>query len=440
MKEQSPFGEVMKKIWSTLKGVVVNNWPFKLLALLIAVVLWSTLIANDDSLVREKTFSNVEISVSGQDTAKRNGFIVTSAMTELPLATFTVDVPQKQYEKAQASTFNLRADLSKIRQAGTQEIKLTTTNSSAYGTVTGVYPQTITLDVDSYVTRYRIPVTAIVTGSAGEKYYATSPSLDPPSARISGPKSLVNSVARIEVDVDQSLLPQAEGTYQTAYPFRLVNAKGEEIESRLIEVTSESVLIDSIVAEQTVYEKKEIPLEEIGLVTGEPAHGYEVKSVTITPEKLTVAGKHDSLELIDRLFTDSKIDLTNRTTSVQTNLLIKKPAELSYFSTNFVGVTVEIGESSTQRSFKDVKIAVRNTPSGCTVSTSVKYADAYITGSTLLVERLKNADVTLYCDASGLEVGEYDVPVYVQVESENAEQFTLSSSEETVHIAVKVRK
>lgn len=440
MNEQNNFKKIIHNALIWLKKLVSHNWPFKLLAVVIAIVLWSALIANDDSLVREKVFTGVDITVSGQETAKRNGFIVTSNLNDLPKVIMSVDVPQKMYEKANASTFSLRVDLSKIREAGTQEIKLSTSNSATYGSVTSVNPQAVTVEVDQYVTRYRIPVTAIISGEVGGGYYATQPSMDPPSVRISGPKSLVNQISRVEVNVDQSQLPKAEGTYQTAYPFRLVSFTGEEIDQRLMEVTSESVLIDSIVAEQTVYEKKELSLEEIGLVTGEPAHGYEIKSISIVPEIITVAGKHDALALLDHVFTDSKIDISGKTESVQTNLTIRKPAELNYLSTNMVSVTVEIGESASEKKFGDVRIAVENLPSNLSASTSVKYGDVFVTGTTLRVEKLKTSAVSAFVDVEGLEIGEYDLPVQVRVETDDRWQFTMAAAPETIHVVIKERK
>ena len=46
-------------------------------------VLWAGLISQDNSLTRDKSWQNVNVSVNGLDTLKRNGFIVVSDLEEL---------------------------------------------------------------------------------------------------------------------------------------------------------------------------------------------------------------------------------------------------------------------------------------------------------------------------------------------------------------------
>lgn len=49
-----------------LKRIFIHNWPTKLLALLLAIILWGGLITQDPTLTREKHFSSVSVSVSGR--------------------------------------------------------------------------------------------------------------------------------------------------------------------------------------------------------------------------------------------------------------------------------------------------------------------------------------------------------------------------------------
>ena len=145
--------EVFRSVWR----VLTHNWGAKILSLVIAVVLWAGLITQDPSLTREKTFTDVTISVSGTDSIKRNGFIVVSDLSEtLGGATLKVDVPQMQYQNAQAGYYNARIDLSRITQTGVQEVRVLTTNSTAYGSVSEISPATLEIEVEEYITRYRI--------------------------------------------------------------------------------------------------------------------------------------------------------------------------------------------------------------------------------------------------------------------------------------------
>ena len=290
----------MQEIAHKLLQIVLKNWGFKLIALLAAIFLWAGLISQDPTLTRERTFTGVTISVTGQDSMKRNGYIVISDLDALRRdATMRVEVPQMQYDNVSVSTYNPRIDLTRIKETGKQTLKVVTTTSSTYGSVTEIDPETIDIQVEEYITRYRIPVLVYTSGEAPKGFYATTPSVDPPVVAISGPRSLVEKIVRAEVTLDQSSLPARAGVVRTAVPFKLVDTKGNEVANKLIEVTSESVLLDSVIIEQTLYASKVLDLSQVGLVTGQPAEGYEIKTVTITPSTITAAGRDRSLAALD---------------------------------------------------------------------------------------------------------------------------------------------
>ena len=73
------FGIFVRK---ALKHVLFHNGWVKLTAVLISLVLWAGLISQDNSLTREKTWQNVNVSINGADTLKRNGYIVVSNLNE----------------------------------------------------------------------------------------------------------------------------------------------------------------------------------------------------------------------------------------------------------------------------------------------------------------------------------------------------------------------
>ena len=59
---------------------VINNWPWKLLALFLAVCLWAGLITQDPTLTRERVFTDASVGITGADTLRRNGLIVVSGL------------------------------------------------------------------------------------------------------------------------------------------------------------------------------------------------------------------------------------------------------------------------------------------------------------------------------------------------------------------------
>lgn len=328
-----------------LKKYALPNWPWKLLSLLIAIMLWGGLITQDDTLTREKTFNDVAISVRNSDTLRRNGFIVVSGLNDLSTLKLRVEVPQRMYNTVTASNYDPRIDLSTIKAIGEQTLSVRTTNTTTYGSVSDISVDTVTVTVEEYISRSRIPVRLNITGQLAENLYASSPTSDPLYVTVSGPKSLVNRIVRCVVDYDLSLVANT-GTERTAVPFKLVDSLGNSIDTTLIEVTSESVLLDTILVEQNVYASKTLPINTLDITTGTPAGGYAIKSITVEPAALLVAGSDEwiknasALQLSD--YITEKINVNGATATIHRSVRISKGADVSHFSQDTLLITIEI--------------------------------------------------------------------------------------------------
>lgn len=422
-----------------LKRIFIHNWPTKLLALLLAIILWGGLITQDSTLTREKHFSSVSVSVSGEESVKRNGFIVTSDLTSLlGDVSLTADVPQMQYANAKATNYNVRIDLSRISSAGEQEIRILSTNSSTYGTVSSIQPSTVTIDVEEYITRFRIPVSVQTVGSAPEGYYAGAATLDPPTVTISGPKSMVDKIVRAEVVLELNNLPQREGTIRKALAYTLLDENNNAIESDLLEVTSESVLLDSVIVEQTMYAMKTLELSQTGLIQGTPKEGYEIKKISMTPENITVAGWSGELAEIDALFTDATIDVSGLSDSVKQRVRLSSVPELKYVSATYVNVTIEIGPVLKSKSFTNLPIQIEGLEAGYNASMSRVNASVMITAPQNWLNALQSRDIRLVCDASGLAPGTYSLPVLCRIDADEDEEISVEVVPGNVSVTITV--
>ena len=335
-----------KLLFSKFISLFTNNWPLKLLSLVLAICLWSGLITQDDTLSREKVFTDVPISVVNADALRRNGFIIVSGLDDLPAVRLYVDVPQKNYNTVTAGNYNLRVDLSRIREPGEQTLQVLSSSSSTYGTVTEISVESITVQVEEYVSRSRIPVRLSTTGEVPAGFYGGDAQVDPSFVVVSGPSSQVDKVVRCIADYDLSTLTAEAGQERTAAPFRLVDASGNEIDSTLIDVTSQSVSLDSITVSQTLYPAKSLVVNTADLVTGVPQSGYSIRRVSAEPATVTVAGKQAYISALNELhlaeFVDQPIDVTDLSTTITRNVALNKPADVVYLSNDTVMITIEI--------------------------------------------------------------------------------------------------
>ena len=437
MQKEKKNNERRDAILRWLKSLLFDNWGAKLLAILLAIALWAGLITHDPSLTREKQFTDVTVNVIGADTLKRNGYIVLEDVTEvLDNVAVRVSVPQGQYTAAAASNYSVRIDLSRITQAGEQEIKILSTNSATYGTVTEIVPPTVKLTVDEYVTRYRIPVTVVTEGEVPEGFYAADPSTDPPMIAVSGPQTLVSQIVSAQVVADQSTLPGKEGSVRRALAFTLVDETGAEIKSDMLQVTSESVLLDAIIVEQTVYAQRTVVLSDLGLVTGEPAPGYEIKGVYISPGSVTIAGRSSIIDDINLLYADSTVNVNGLTESINKSLKVRQPSTLKYVSTDTVTVAVEIGPVVTSYAY-EARVELLGLPASLQEAGGTRTATVYLTGAQPWLDSLSATDVTLSCDLSAItQPGTYALPLACMVKGDEGQNYTCEISPASVVVTV----
>ena len=343
-KKGSKLKEYLYSLLHGLKHVVLHNGWLKFIAVLISVVLWAGVISQDETLTRDKTFQNVNVTVTGTETLRNNGYIVVSDLSEmLNDVSIVAAVPQKQYEDAEASAYNVRLDLSRINGTGEQEVKLLSTNSSTYGKVVSTNPASITVNVEDYIVRQRIPVSANQEGNVPEDMYMSPLTVDPTVIAVSGPRSLAQTISRAKTDINLDEIEWKEGPFGTSSDIKLYNRAGEEVRSPLLGVTDSSVPIDSVLIEATLLPKVTFETGDMIQVTGNVAKGYEIKEIKVSPENISIAARQEVLDQLTELPLEQRtvnVKNLNETTAFQ--LKVQKPSEDAIISNDTVTVTVMI--------------------------------------------------------------------------------------------------
>ena len=292
--------------------------------------------------------------------------------------------------------------------------------------------------MEPYVTRYRIPVVVNTVGELAEGFASGTPSVDPALITISGPASVVNTVVRGEAELDLSQLPAREGAVRTSVPLTLIDSDGEAVNSSLVEITSESVLLDSVVVEQTIYATAQMAVNGTSIVTGTPAAGYEIKSVTVEPSVITAVGTSSALESFSSVVPESSLDVTGLSDSITMQVSLRKPSELQSLSTTSLAVIIEIGPIETERTFQNLKVTPVGTDSTLTATVSDRVF-AKLIGPMNTLNGLTASNLTLTVDTTGLEAGTYTLPVTLSVSGVAEEALTAELTPAEVTVTLKKR-
>lgn len=346
-----------RKIWKR----ITHQWGWKLGSLLLAVLLWGSLISQDATLTREKVFNDIGVSIVGADELQESGFVVVDGLEQLENVRIKVDVPQRNYSSATASRYSVRLDLTQIKAAGEQTVKLTATSSSSslYGVVTDISVPQITVTVEECISKHNVPVEINVVGDVPEGYYAYPATSDPTRVDITGPRSVVDQVARCVVTLDLGALqmPEESQAYtmpvKAALPFCFKDLAGSVLDQTHLTVRSQNVTLQSVTVNQQFYPTLRVAISKENLVSGTPQAGYEVKSVSIDPEYIEIAAVDTAqFEGEDTVFYPSGQISVNGADSTVTGVLsiVRRggSGNVVYMSEYEVHVAVEIGPVETE--------------------------------------------------------------------------------------------
>jgi len=405
-----------------------------LVSLLVAILAWSALVASDGTLTREKVFSNVAVSVTGESTLKSRGYIVMDDIQELvPGVRMTVEVTQQNYNRVSGTSYNPHFDLSKIKGEG-ENVLTVSYSSQLYGPVIKCEPSSVTVNVERYMTR-RVPVAIEVVGENPEGVYLDGYKTDPTMLSVSGPQSLVLSVARAVARLDRSALSAQRMNDRTALIVELQNSIGEAIISDKLEITNQTVITDSVVVDTELIPAKAVPLALDSFVTGEPAEGFELAGVLTEETALTVAAKQEALDSMEYIVAEQPIDITGAGQDVSGYVKIKRLSGVENTLPAEMAVTAQIREKTVERTIRGVAVDMEGLAAGQTARLSHDQVTVQLTGGYRFISDLKKEDIRLFVDAGGLDAGTHVLPVQIRID--NAQEFAcaLSESEVVVEIA-----
>lgn len=410
-------GKVLRSVW----GVLSHNFGLKVLSLLIAVLLWNNVVTNNASITRTKTIANLTGYISGQATLNSTyGLaLLDNPAEQLGSISVLVEVSQSEYAKVSKDNVQVTLDLSSVRTAGTQEVPLRA--STSYGRVVRILPDSLSLTFESIDAR-NIPVNVQLTGEGSAKCWYNVNRSNPSMLTISGAASVVQSIVSAYVYIDVS---NETNSFTVAERYVLVDSEGNEIPQTMLDRSSTSVSVSL-----DVYPTKEIPISEEleNVITGQPAEGYVVESVSIQPDTLTVAAEKELLDSITELHIDP-ISVDGLTQSFAARASVTKLSSFKSISAEEVYVNVTIAEETVGAWVDDVKISYINKGEGLILSVESDRTRVYVTGPRSIVESLQQNGFVATVDLSGLEEGDYSLGMSFPATADPSVAFTPEISE-----------
>ena len=393
-------GRLLASLWMGIS----KDIGLKLVSLVLAILMWNYVISTNTSITRTKDINGLTGYVTGQTTLSANRLALLDDPTEaLSNISVTVDAPQTYYARVSGENVLVSLDLSSVRTAGTQEVPLRAT--STFGRVTEIVPETLTLTFEAMDSR-SVPVNSVLSGDTREDYWYNINRANPANLTVSGAASVVRSIASAVVYVD---VTDRDAPFTQALPFTLLDSSGAEVPQSMLNLSSSSVS-----ASVDVYPTKELSVssDPANVITGQPAEGYVVQSVTIQPETVTVAADGELLDGLSELMIEP-VSVEGATQSFSVRAAISQLSGLRNLSAEQVYVNVTIAESNVVGRVKDINVIVSGKAAGLGVEYSAM--SVIVTGPRSTVEEIQQQGIYATIDLSGLGPGTYEVaPVFDQ--------------------------
>ncbi len=273
-----------------IKELVFNNIGLKILAIVVAVILWVIVVNIDDPLQRI-TISNIPVVLLNEEelTDKDYTYEVESGGT----VSIVVRGPQTIIEALKSSDFSAYADLSeRTPQSNKAKIVVSCGNESVLDQIDIVSQTTeyVELDIDNKISKdFDLAIT--LTGEPATGYVVQDYSTSPTTVNVAGAQSTVEQISYAEINYDISDLT-ADVSDTIAPTF--YDKDGNIVESGKLELNWNTAKLYVEI----------LPTKTISVnfaITGDPEEGYSYTDYESNIDSVTIAGTKDELAEINSI-------------------------------------------------------------------------------------------------------------------------------------------
>lgn len=260
-----------------------NNLTAKILALILAAVLW-IYVMNEQNPPIDSTFT-VPVQIRNANTS----MVVTDAPD---IARVKLRGPRSIIAGVLTNDIQCYIDLKGLGE-GRHNVKIVTQVPGSLEIVE-TNPDKAAIRIESSISR-QLPIEVRLTGNAAAGAVVSRVTSSQENVTFAGSRSAVESVEKVIVPVDIS---GKSADFQASVPAIPVNRAGKEVEG--LTVIPDKVQVTVAVAKESL--KKTIDIRP--LTYGELHTGYSLSSITTEPARVEVTGLADVLEKLDFVYTE----------------------------------------------------------------------------------------------------------------------------------------
>ncbi|MFO7533005.1 MAG: CdaR family protein [Candidatus Limnocylindrales bacterium] len=380
---------------SALRRWVFSNWPLKLTALGLAVVLYAGLSISEST----RSWSGpVPIEVLNAPTG--------GALLDDPGAVDRIEYLAPDAVAAQISSDSFRAsvDLSSVQPrvgATTVEVPVDVFPVDPRVRIVGYEPTGVVMRVDEVVSRV-MPV-QVDHGPLPEGIEMGPVAVDPNQVTVRGASSRLQNVRSVEgrfvvdasaIDIDRDVVVEAFDEVGAIVP-------GIDIDPGTVRVRAD-------VARQLAY----ATLPVVPELSGEPERGVRVDNVSVVPGTITVSGENPTIRELESITTEP-VDISGQSVELVTEARLVLPPDVTASGDGLVSVLVTFTQALGSRAF-DIGTALVGAQPAYSYRLEEPAVSVVISGPLAELDGLAIDDLIAEVPVADLAVGDNDVMPIVQ--------------------------
>lgn len=321
----------------------------------------------------------------------------------LPAVNVRVSAPSDAWEDLTAANLRVIVDLTGLG-ARQQEVPVQVEVSGVRGArIVDTDPREITVNLEALVSKV-VPVEARAVGSLPIGYELGDITPTTPSVTVTGPESLVELVAEAAADV---IVTGLTVSVEQTVSLKPLGAGGSEI--RGVRLDPSTVRVALGVNQSTIVRTVPLTVE----VSGTPAPGFRVTSVSIAPPAVQVQGPLEAVQQVDAISL-APVNVNGARSDIVRSVAIPLSEDLQFVSTEraTITVTIEAVEGSTRTSTFPVPV---NLGDGLQASFDPANIEVELTGPLPVLNALPPGEFAAEVDLTGLSPGTYTLPVRMRL-------------------------
>jgi YbbR domain-containing protein len=380
-------------------GFIVHNWPLKLAAIALATLLYGGLVLSQTT---QDFTSPIPIQV-------RNAPTNVVVLSDLGATTrIRYVAPPDLGFPVNTTSFTATVDLGGIAPTGgPQLVRVRVETIDPRIQVLDVEPLNIPITMDTVGSK-QVPIVSELL-PLPSRLDAGDPIVEQPTATVSGPQSVVDTIAEVKAQVAVDASGIDVNQLVTLVP---VDDKGQVLgpEAR-VEIDPPQVRVR--VAVFTDRRSKTIPVSPT--VNGTPAAGFEVESVEVNPTVISVEGDANDLAGLDHADT-GPVSVAGASSEFVQTVGVALPEGVEALGGGSVQVTVHLRPITATRTFEAGLVLVGARPDR-SYRLSTDSVLITIGGSLADLDRLSGTNLALTVDVTGLDDGTHTVPVSANLQT-----------------------